>query len=166
MLTPDVVVDSVRDATPELLERLGVHGVLIDLDDTMIASGGTSLELHSREWLSGLQEAGYPVVLLSNGERERVERFCSDTGIEGLHLAGKPFWWAFRRGLKLLGKPANEAAMVGDQVFTDVLGANLSGMTSILVRPLSSGKLPHTRVARRLEKFVLRGGTHGRTVNR
>lgn len=166
MLTPDVVIDSVRDATPEFLGRLGVRGVLIDLDDTLIASGGTTLAGDTREWLADLRSAGYPVVLLSNGERARVERFCSDTGIEGLHLAGKPFWWAFRRGLKLLGTPARESAMVGDQVFTDVLGANLAGMTSILVRPLSSGKLPHTRAARGLEKLVLRGGAHGRTVNR
>jgi uncharacterized protein len=56
--------------------------------------------------------------------------------------------------------------MVGDQLFTDVLGANCAGLTSILVRPLTPGPAPHTRVARRLERLILSGGDRGRPVDR
>jgi HAD superfamily phosphatase (TIGR01668 family) len=166
MLTPDVVVQAAHDATPELLEGYGVRAVMVDLDDTLMASNESAIGDGTREWLAALRGAGMPVLLLSNGERERVERCCADLGIEGFHLAGKPFWWAFRRGLKRLARPAGETAMIGDQLFTDVLGANLAGMLSILVRPLSPGKLPHTRAARYLERLILRGGGHGSTVDR
>jgi HAD superfamily phosphatase (TIGR01668 family) len=166
MLVPDVVVTSAHDATPELLRGHGARAVMVDLDDTLLASNQNEIGDDSREWLASLRLDGLPVVLLSNGERGRVERCCAELGIEGFHLAGKPFWWAFRRGLGRLGHPAAETAMIGDQIFTDVLGANLAGMLSVLVRPLTPGKHPHTRAARHLERLILRGGGHGRSVDR
>lgn len=166
MLTPDVVVKAAHDATPELLDGYGVRAVLVDLDDTLIASNESEIGHGTREWLAQLRGAGMPVGLLSNGDRSRVERCCADLGIEGYHLAGKPFWWAFRKGVRLLGRPAQETAMIGDQLFTDVLGANLAGMVSVLVRPLSPGKLPHTRAIRHLERLILRGGGSGSSVDR
>lgn len=166
MLMPDVVVMAAHDATPELLSGYGVKAVMVDLDDTILASNETELGEGVRSWLASLRAAGLPVALLSNGARERVERCCRDLDIEGFHLAGKPFWWAFQRGLKRLGHEAGETAMIGDQLFTDVLGANLAGMVSILVRPLTPGKLPHTRAARYLERWILQGGGHGRPVDR
>jgi HAD superfamily phosphatase (TIGR01668 family) len=166
MLIPDVVVTAAHDATPELLRRYGVKAVMVDLDDTLVASNETSVGDDTRRWLTELRDAGLPVVLLSNGEQKRVERCCADLGIEGFHLAGKPFWWAFRKGSLAVGRPAREIAMIGDQLFTDVLGANLAGMVSVLVRPLSPGKFPHTRAARQLERLILRGGGHGRSIDR
>jgi len=166
VLTPDVTVPSVTAVTPQLLRELGVKGVLVDLDDTLLPSDGQEFGPGISGWLDELRQAGIAVLLLSNGERDRV-RYCCDTlGIEGYHLAGKPFFWAFRRGLRRLGLPKGEVAMVGDQLFTDVLGANWAGITSILVTPLTQGQLPHTRLARRLERLVLRGGEGGGTVDR
>lgn len=166
MLKPDVVVTSAHDATPELLLGHGARAVMVDMDDTLIASNESEPGVATREWLADLQAAGMPVLLLSNGERGRVERCCEDLGIEGFHLAGKPFWWAFRRGLRKLGRPASETAMIGDQLFTDVLGANLAGMLSVLVEPLSPGKMMHTRAARHLERLIVRGGGNGSSVDR
>lgn len=156
LLRPDAIVASVADVTPEFLRALEVRAVMVDLDDTLIASGSELLEPLFRAWLEQLVEAGFPVVILSNGARARVERWSQDLGVRGLALVGKPFYRAFRRGLKLLGSDPHDTAMVGDQLFTDVLGANLVGLKSVLVSPLSKGKLPHTRALRRLEKRLLR----------
>lgn len=161
-----MVVSFAHDATPELLSDYGVKAVMVDLDDTILASNEWDLEDGIRDWLTSLRDAGLPVALVSNGSRERVERCCRELDIEGFHLAGKPFWWAFSRGIKRLGYGASETAMIGDQLFTDVLGANLAGMVSVLVRPLTPGKLPHTRAARYLERWILQGGGHGRPVDR
>lgn len=139
---------------------------MVDLDDTLIASNSSEIGNDTRRWLAELRDNGLPVLLLSNGERGRVERCCDDLGIEGFHLAGKPFWWAFRRGLARLGRSPEETAMIGDQLFTDVLGANLTGMLSVLVRPLTPGKHIHTRAVRHLERRILRGGGHGRSIDR
>lgn len=166
MLAPDLIIDSAPDATPALLQSMGVAAVMVDVDDTLIASNARDISSRARQWLASLEQAGLPVLLLSNGERDRVEHCCRELGVDGLHLAGKPFFWAFKRGLRRLGKPAGETAMIGDQIFTDVVGANLAGMVSILVRPLSPGKLLHTRVARRFERLILPGGGRGSTFDR
>lgn len=166
MVLPDIQVESVHDVTPELLERHGVRAVLVDIDDTLVASNVDELDPAAEAWLRGLQGAGIRVAILSNGERRRVERFATHLGVPAFAMAGKPFSFAFRRGLHALGSEAAATAMVGDQLFTDVVGANCAGLTSILVRPLTPGKLPHTRVARRLERRILRGGARGRPVDR
>jgi HAD superfamily phosphatase (TIGR01668 family) len=113
-----------------------------------------------------LKAAGIAVALLSNGTRVRVAALGVDLGVPAFALSGKPFGFAFRRGLRALGSDARHTAMVGDQLFTDVLGANCAGLISILVTPLSPGRHAHTRAARRIERWVLSGGGHGRPVDR
>jgi HAD superfamily phosphatase (TIGR01668 family) len=166
MLRPKLVVETLSDVESGMLRARGIRGVLVDMDDTLLASREERIpEAHSG-WIRTLAAEGYVVALLSNGEPARVARVAAELDVEGLSLSGKPFPWAYRRGLRMLGLPADEVAMVGDQVFTDVFGANLAGMTSILVRPLSAGKWLHTRLARHLERLVLRGGDHGGSVYR
>jgi uncharacterized protein len=155
MLRPKLVVTAVHEVTPEFLAEHGLKAVMVDLDDTLVASSGELLDERFQGWAVSLREAGIPLLMLSNGSPARVARFAAMLGIEGVALVGKPSLTAFRRGLKLLGAPAHETAMIGDQLFTDVLGANLAGMTSVLVEPLSTGRLPHTRVLRRLERLIL-----------
>jgi len=166
VVRPDVQVETVADVTPDLLQELGVRGVLVDLDDTLIASNAEELSPSAEAWLQGLLTAGLEVAILSNGERQRVHRLAERFGLPAFALVGKPFWFAFRRGLRALGTPPAATAMVGDQLFTDVLGANCAGLISILVRPLTPGKLPHTRVARHLERLILTGGTRDSAVDR
>lgn len=139
-----------------MLASLGVTAVLVDLDDTLIASNSDVPAAGSLEWLAGICAAGLAVVILSNGHRDRVARLAELAGVPGIALAGKPFARAFRRARALLNDvdPAT-TAMVGDQLFTDVVGAKRAGMVTILVRPLTKGKLPHTRIARRLERMLL-----------
>lgn len=156
MLRPDAVVASVTEVTPDFLRARGVRAVMVDLDDTLLAAGSDRLEPPFRAWLASLRAAGIPVVILSNGTHSRVARWAEELELIGLALTGKPWGRAFRRGLAELGTPARETAMVGDQLFTDVFGANRAGLVSVLVAPLSPGLLPHTRVLRHLERFLLR----------
>jgi len=166
VVRPDIQVTSVTDVTPALLARLGVQGVLVDLDDTLVASDADDLSAEAEAWVASLRDAGIEVAILSNGERARVRRLGERIGVPAFALVGKPFAFAFRKGLAALGTPREATAMVGDQLFTDVLGANCAGITSILVRPLTPGKLPHTRAARRLERLILSGGSRGSPVDR
>ena len=137
---------------------------MVDLDDTLVASGSRAMASSFRDWLSQLEQAGIPTLILSNGTPSRVRSWSSELGVQGLALVGKPFGFAYQRGLKRLGTPAGETAMVGDQLFTDILGANLAGLKSVLVTPLSPGGLPHTRFARKLEALILKGGPGGRSL--
>lgn len=146
-----------HDVTPELLTGAGVRALLVDVDDTLLSASAESLDPSIKGWFSKLAAAGFPVAILSNGSPARVAAIAEEVGVPALSMAGKPFGVAFRRGLKLLGGPdPAHTAMVGDQLFTDVLGARQAGLKTILVQPLSPGKLPHTRLARRIERLVLK----------
>lgn len=156
-IRPDLRAQSVSEVTPESLRSRGIEGVLVDLDDTLISSSATEPAQGVLEWLASLKAAGIAVAILSNGQRDRVAELAARAGVPGIAMAGKPFAWSFRRGLDLLGQPlVTRTAMIGDQLFTDVLGAKRAGLFTILVRPLSKGKLPHTRLARRLERMLLK----------
>jgi uncharacterized protein len=145
----------VTELTPERLKGQGIRALMVDLDDTLVASNSERMGLSFRRWVLGLKKAGIAVMFLSNGKPKRVARWAQLLGVEGLPLSGKPFRFAFERGLKRLGTRPSETAMVGDQLFTDVLGANALGIKTILVTPLSNKGLPHTRLARKLEKIIL-----------
>ncbi len=157
MLRPDLRIASVIELTPQVLKAQGVSALLVDLDDTLVASHSHDIASEYRTWLETIKAADIALLLLSNGYPARVQYWSKELGVEGLALVGKPFGCAYRRGLRHLGKTANQTAMVGDQLFTDVMGAKRLGIKSILVNPLSPGGLPHTRVFRKLEKMILKG---------
>lgn len=155
VLLPDARVATVHEVTPAWLAERGLDGLLVDLDDTLLPAAAEAVAEDVYAWLHGLRAAGVKLAILSNGEHGRVRAVGEAAGVPALALAGKPFGHAFRRGLRLVGLPADRTAMLGDQLFTDVLGAKSAGLAAVLVTPLSPGKLPHTRLARRLERWVL-----------
>ncbi len=164
--TPDIMVATVADITAECLKHHGIKAVMVDLDDTLVASNSSLLPVAYRQWLDALRAAGIKVLILSNGSPARVSYWLKELELPGFALVGKPLVFAFRKGLRKLGVQAHETAMIGDQLFTDILGANLSGIKSILVKPLTAGKYLHTRLARNLERRLLRGGHDACTIHR
>jgi len=166
MLAPDLHVASVTDVTVAWLRQRGVTGVLVDADDTLVPGDDRGLDPAARDWVDDLRAAGILVAILSNGTSARVADLGALLGVPAIALAGKPFGFAFRRALRTLGTSAGTTAMVGDQLFTDVLGARCAGLIAVLVSPLTPGRHAHTRVARRLERMVLAGGERGRPLDR
>ena len=160
LLRPRDVLDHVHDITPEFLAGRGLRGLLLDLDNTLIPYGSYEERADVMGWAAELCRAGIRLYLLSNATGQRARFWVEKLGFEGVGMAGKPNPRAFRRALEHLGLPARQVGMVGDQLFTDVLGGNLAGMHTILVRPLAVNALPHTRVARKLERAVLKRYGH------
>ena len=144
------MVDAAYELSPQVLKGHYIEAVMVDLDDTLVASGDMTLKKAYYDWIVSLKKAGIPVLILSNGTKKRVAYWTQELGISGFALSGKPFL-GFKRALKQLGKPAAKTAMIGDQLFTDVLGAKLAGMQSVWVMPLSAKGLLHTRLLRKLE---------------
>ncbi|MFK7602539.1 YqeG family HAD IIIA-type phosphatase [Deinococcus sp. SM5_A1] len=162
LLRPDDLIDDIQSLTPEFLARRGLRGLLLDLDNTLVPYGSyeEAAAAGMFRWARELRDSGIGLYLLSNATGRRAAFWLERLGFSGVGLAGKPHPRAYRRALAELGLPAHQAGMVGDQLFTDVLGGNLSGMHTILVRPIVSNSLPHTRVARQLERMVLRRYGH------
>lgn len=160
VLRPDDLIDHVAQITPEFLAARGLRGLLLDLDNTLIPYGSYQENAEVVRWAQELRSAGIRLYLLSNATSKRASFWLERLAFAGVGMAGKPNPKAFQRGAQELGLPPEQVGMVGDQVFTDVLGGNLAGLHTILVRPLVDNALPHTRVARLLERQVLRRYGH------
>lgn len=137
-LLPWKQADSIYDLTGESLKRAGIHFLLADLDNTLCRYSDTEPGQPLRDWLADLRAHGVELFLLSNSRKpRRPARFAQALGIGYLGHAGKPKTGGFQKALAQLGAEPGACAMVGDQVFTDVWGANRAGIRSILIRPIS-----------------------------
>ncbi|HET6498430.1 MAG TPA: YqeG family HAD IIIA-type phosphatase [Coriobacteriia bacterium] len=159
MLSPDLYYTNVTAIDLSALERDGIKYLLIDLDNTLLPRDGTGFPPEVRSWVAALGPRGLAACLVSNNWHAHVPALARDIGLPLVAKALKPFPSAFRKGLRTLGATPGQTAMIGDQLFTDVLGGNLLGMTTVLVTPQSSSDLPHTLLLRRLERRVLAGRT-------
>ena len=116
-----------------------------------------------RQWIDGLRSAGIRVMILSNNRRpQRVEMFCRDLGITYVGHAKKPQPAGFRRAMAQAGTDPAHTAMLGDKLLTDVLGANLSGVTALMVEPAGGARTPWQKVLHALQApwKHLAGGIH------
>ena len=154
---PAMIFQSARDITPDLLRRQGVRGLLLDLDGTLCPSHREDYPAWTAGWLAAMRDAGFSLFLLSNNKHpERVAWFCRQMGIPlYLHLARKPAKKGYLQAAEMLGIPPSAIAVVGDQIFTDVLGANLAGMISIFVYSMDLG-IWYYRLRHFFEKPFLR----------
>lgn len=157
MLSPDLYYTSVTAIDLAALRQDGVRHLLIDLDNTLLPRDTSALPPEIRSWVDALADHGMTACLVSNNWHAHVMDTAESIGLPIVAKALKPFPAAFRKGLRRLGAEPGETAVVGDQMFTDVLGGNLLGMKTVLVIPQSSSDLPHTLVLRRIERRVLAG---------
>lgn len=157
-LQPDLYYRSVADIDLDVLARAGITALLVDLDNTLVPRNTLDAAPETRAWIAAALESGFGVCIVSNNWHERVLGAEDVLGIPVVGRSTKPLPGGFRRGLRILKADASQAAVVGDQIFTDVLGGRLVGAMTVLVQPLSGGSdLPHTRVLRALERRVLKG---------
>ena len=155
MLRPKAQLESVLQLSPEWFKSRGLSALLLDLDNTLVPYGEQGEPPKPlEEWIHGLQAAGLRAYLVSNAKPSRVRYWSERLGLPGLGLAAKP-WLGFRRALKRWDLNPSQVAVIGDQLFTDVLGGNLVGAHTVLVAPLSKHELGYTRLVRRLERWVL-----------
>ncbi len=159
MLLPQLTVTALEDLSGELLRSYGLRGLLIDLDNTLIPLNTGVLEESQRRWLTSLLEDDIQVCLVSNAVPKRIQKALAAQNIECPYIAKarKPMTSGFKKGLKALGLLPTECAMLGDQIFTDVFGANRLGIFSIYLKNASPIEQKWMRVVRRLEKWIVAG---------
>ncbi|MCS6861210.1 MAG: YqeG family HAD IIIA-type phosphatase [Abditibacteriales bacterium] len=156
-LCPKCYVPSVMAIDPQVLWRKGIRGILIDLDNTLVPWHGTEVLEGVRQWISEVKACGLQVCVVSNATSgRRVAKMSEWLGLPNIPRSFKPRRWGFRRGLQILGLKPHEVAVVGDQVFTDILGGNRLGAFTILVQPLSHHDSISTKFIRLFERLVLR----------
>ncbi len=154
LLLPTVSLEKVTEITPELLRRMRVRALLLDVDNTLAPHGSQTPFAGTVEWARRLREEGFRILIFSNNFERRVRPLARQYGLPAFSMALKPLPFAYGRAAALLGVPAREAAAVGDQIFTDILGANLARMQSILLVPEERERSLGFRIRRGLEKPV------------
>ena len=156
LLLPSAAVDRVTDISVELLRILGVEAVLLDVDNTLAAHGSQIPFPGSIEWSCDLRNAGIKMVILSNNTKKRIAPFAARYGLPFLSFCMKPLPFSYLRAIKKLKVHRKATAIVGDQIFTDVVGANFCRMKSILLTPVIQEQSFSFRVRRKMEKAIRR----------
>ena len=137
-LLPSIMADRVTDLTPEFLQKRGIRLLMLDFDNTIIPYTTNAPTEKIAAWLKMMTESSVQLCVVSNSKRDRVKRFCKAYGIDCITHAKKPFSKGIKACLARYGYPANTCALVGDQIYTDVLGANCAGVQSILVNAIDN----------------------------
>ena len=136
-LIPRGVYPSVTDIRPEALAVRGIRLVLADLDNTLAPYKVEEPSDEIRAWKAELEAAGITLFLLSNSRKPgRAQRYAEKLGIPYQGHSGKPKRGGYLKALERMGCRPEEAVMVGDQIFTDTLGANRSGVIPLLIEPI------------------------------
>ena len=115
----------------------GVKGIALDIDNTLCYDATTKFIGDSEKWGEDIKKTGIPVCIVSNGNSSRVVRISKKLGLPHIGLAKKPKKEAFIRGAELLSLNVEDIAFIGDQIFSDIKGANGAGAVSVYVEPPS-----------------------------
>ena len=155
LLVPDQVLGSVLDIDFQHLKKKNLLGLLIDIDNTLVRWEKSSIDEQFAQWVGDAKEKGFRICLVSNALEKRVQSFAEYLDVPAVARAWKPSQKAFLRGIRKLNMEKDKVAVVGDQLFTDVLGGNRLGLHTILINPLSSQELKTTKLMRKLEKRMI-----------
>ena len=137
-LLPTVITDELTDLTPEILRGRNIRLLLMDFDNTIVPYTTSVPTRKMADWLRNMLESDVLLCVVSNSKNDRVKIFCEKYDLPCITRAGKPGTRGIKECLEQFEIPAEEAALVGDQIFTDTLGANSAGVTPILVRAIDN----------------------------
>ncbi|MDY5742622.1 MAG: YqeG family HAD IIIA-type phosphatase [Lachnospiraceae bacterium] len=133
----------------------GKKGIIFDIDNTLVLHDVKADEA-SIALFKELRKIGLKTCLLSNNHQPRVEKFQKKVGGFAVWDGHKPKVTGYEKALKLMNLNKGQAVFVGDQLFTDILGANRAGITSVLVRPRGPEKYFHIKLKRLFERYILK----------
>lgn len=153
-LLPNLHVDSVYDINLQELKQRGVKGIITDLDNTLIEWDRPDATPKLAEWLKKVENEGFKIIIVSNNNSQRVEKFAAPLGIPFIHKARKPFHRSFKEAQRRMNLKPEEVVVIGDQLFTDVLGGNRLNLYTILVIPVAQNDEFWTRFNRKMERVA------------
>ena len=153
-LYPNVYLDSTYDIDFEQYYQDGYRAILFDIDNTLVPHGAPA-DQRAIALFKRLHALGYQTMMLSNNKEPRVKMFCDAVDAEYIYKAGKPNPANYREAMKRMHTDEKNTLFVGDQIFTDVWGANKAGIYSILVKPIHPKEEIQIVLKRYLEKVVL-----------
>lgn len=155
-LYPNAYLKNIKEITIDFLNKNNIKALILDVDNTLIDFDKNMLE-GTEKWCEKLKQEGIKFFIVSNSnKKEKVKMVADKLEIPYVFLATKPLKRGFNKAIKMLDEKNENIAAVGDQIFTDVIGANRCKMFSILVEPIAKKDLLITKIKRPLENYVIK----------
>ena len=155
-LYPDLYLNSVIDINATLLKKNKLEALILDVDNTLIDYYKNLID-GAEDWCENLKSEGIKCIILSNSnKKEKVETVAKKLGIKYVMFAKKPLKSGFKKALEKLEIKPEQVAVVGDQIFTDVVGAKRMKMFSILVKQVGEKDIFITKVKRPIENAIIK----------
>ncbi len=156
MFKPNIKLDRVTDITVELLKKYNITSLILDVDNTLSTHHGQVLTDGLTDWLNTMKQNGIKMTVLSNSTNKRLDPFSKKIELDYISLGLKPLPFGYLRALRRLKAHRRDTAIVGDQIFTDVLGGNLVGLKTVLLTPIKPESSLRFRMKRRVEAFLIK----------
>lgn len=154
-LKPTKYVEKMNDLNFEEFYKDGFKAILFDIDNTLVLHGKPSNE-DTKKFINYLKNIGFEIIVVSNNIEKRVRPFANDLNIKLVYNANKPMKTGYQKALKQLNLTNKEVIFIGDQLFTDIWGANRMNIYSILVKPISKKEPINVKIKRLLEILILK----------
>lgn len=152
---PTSFAPRIHDISLDLLTRDGIRGVIVDLDNTLVGYRHAAPDEEVAAWVHAAGKRGIKVAVVTNNATQWARQVAEELGVPCIPQAGKPSPKGFLRALEVLETDKHETIVIGDQVFTDVLGAKLFGMKVILTEPIVTREQWWMRLLRFFERIAL-----------
>ncbi|MCC8150966.1 MAG: YqeG family HAD IIIA-type phosphatase, partial [Lachnospiraceae bacterium] len=151
---PDLYVDSAYQIDYEGLYADGCRGLIFDIDNTLVMHGAPADE-RAKALFARLKEIGFSCCLLSNNKEPRVKMFNDEVHVQYIYDAHKPSTAGYEQAMRIMGTDKSNTVFIGDQIFTDIYGANRTGLSTIMVKYIYWKEEIQIVLKRRLEAIVL-----------
>lgn len=151
---PGEYLNSAYEIDFEKLYKEGYRGVIFDIDNTLVRHGAPA-DARARRLFAHLKELGFTCCLLSNNKEPRVQMFNQKIQVHYIFKAHKPRTASYKKAMQMMQTDTDNTLFVGDQIFTDIWGANLAGIRTILVKPIHPKEEIQIVLKRIPEKWVL-----------
>ena len=156
-LRPNYRVGKLLEIPLSFLKENGIQGLILDVDNTLTSHNNPEPEEKAVRWLEDMRLAGIALIIVSNNTKERVTPFAKRLGLPFVAWGKKPLTSGIRKACRRMGLAPSQVGVVGDQIFTDIWGANRSGCVSILVEPIQLEDTFFFHLKRRWEKPFTKG---------
>ena len=156
LFKPKQIVKDIQEIDFGHLKSQGINALILDIDDTLLPRMVNDISPQVFEWVANLREQGFKICLTSNSRHPlRIKYIGQTLDLPSMSLSFKPLPFAFWKSMGILKSKAKNTAMIGDQLFTDILGANLIGVYSIFVKHLGEENFLPRKWMRLAENWVL-----------
>lgn len=165
LLYPTYSTEKVTNISVNFLKHIGIKGIVIDVDNTLVAYEEPNAKYEVVEWINQIRSNNIKIIIFSNNTEVRVKPFAEKLGLPYIADGLKPLTKNLKRAIKIISCNPKDVIMIGDQIFTDILTANFMGIRSILVEPIQDGNSFFLKVRRNIENLIRKKIHHNPKIN-